>query len=121
MPKNEPVTYDHTETYEKVLMPLIEKIERVCRAFDIPYLILTQPKSEGEEAHVRGGTFTPPHAAAHFKLATTIAASRDRDHMDEIIMRGAAAIMMDSIRAEHTSGMKELFAGIKSEVDKPVN
>ena len=128
MPNEPKVARDDNETYDQVIAPMMEKISKVCHAFEIPFVGIFQPATNQDEADViRGQTFTPKHTAMNVSAAAFLLGANDQNDLSERIMRLAAYVMTKDLgggSSNRPHPLADLFAqmsGTDEDNDKIVN
>lgn len=136
-PDNNERFFDHRETFDEVIEPMMEKIRKVCEAFNIPHIMIFQTGSieQGEDEIadvISGGLFAPQErTGALVRIGAHILGAEDNDSMKARVMKLAAFIAMKDMegamlegRGEMIQELREMFAELGEEgdkVDKPLN
>ncbi len=116
----EPVTYNHTETYDEVLQGLIDKISKVCRAFNMPFIIAVQTQAGPVMDESRGQAYVPPHTMSTIGIASILIQSESEEDMKGRIMHAATRIAMDAMREEGLDHLRDAFKTLRDD-DKEEN
>ena len=119
MPNITKTPRDDSETYNEVIEPMLDKIAKVCRAFQIPFVGIFQPVTNQDEADViRGQTFTPKHTAVNVAAAALLLGASDPDDLSERIMKLAAWTMMKDLPSgKQPHPLADLFAQMSESDD----
>lgn len=120
--KREP--FDHTETYEQVLKPLLEKAKKVCEAFDIPFIFVLQPERMADGDVIAGGVNVNNESAPPLQLAAHILGAKNAEDTESRIMQMAVRIAMRHERGEGIEELRDLFKQVTADEvkgDKPLN
>ena len=112
-----PQAADNTETYDEVLKPMLDKVGKVCRAFDMPALLVIQSKTGMDMDEIRGELFTPNSTAFNLIAASYLIHADGPDDLDVRIMTLANHVLKRSLSGALQEELREVFKSISS--DKP--
>jgi len=106
---------DNQETYDEVLRPMLDRVSRVCRAFEIPFTLIVQPHTSEEHDIIRGEIYTPQHTAFNIMAASYLLSAKDIDDLEQRIMSLAEYTVKKHLSGMAKSNLRELFSEMLEE------
>lgn len=106
---------DNQETYDEVLRPMLDRVSRVCRAFEIPFTLIVQPHASEDHDIIRGEIYTPQHTSFNIMAASYLLSAKDIDDLEQRIMSLAEYTVKKHLSGMAKSNLRELFSEMLEE------